>query len=56
MILTQNYSLDDGTFYDCKDFHPGHGCLMEAILRFFKVVKNSYKYYIPIHLVPLLIF
>jgi len=24
--------------------------------RFFKVISNSYKYYLPIHLIPLLIF
>ncbi|KAL4444542.1 hypothetical protein ABPG74_016835 [Tetrahymena malaccensis] len=45
----------NGGFLECKDFHEGT-CLQEALLRFVTVIKNSYKYYIPIHLIPLLIF
>jgi hypothetical protein len=45
----------NGGFLDCKDFHD-HSCLWEALNRFAIVFKASYKYYIPIHLIPLLIF
>ena len=44
-----------GGFLDCKDFHD-HSCLIEALGRFVVVFKSSYKYYIPIHLIPLIIF
>ena len=45
----------NGGFLDCKDFHD-HSCLWEALKRFLIVFKSSYKYYIPIHFIPLLIF
>jgi len=41
---------------DCKVFHPGTSCEMEAIKRWFKVFRATYKYYIPIHLIPFLLF
>lgn len=45
----------NGGFLDCKDLHDGW-CIEEAIRRFLTVFKASYKYYIPIHFIPLLIF
>lgn len=50
----QEHIINGGFLY-CKDYHEGT-CLYSAILRFIKTFKNSYKYYIPIHLIPLLIF
>lgn len=44
-----------GGFLDCKDFHD-HSCAWEALVRFAVVFKNAYKYYLPIHIIPLLIF
>jgi len=41
---------------DCKDFHSNHTCLEEAVERWFKVAASTYKYYIPIHLIPFLLF
>ena len=40
---------------DCADLHEGT-CLGSAIIRFLELCKKSYKYYIPIHLIPFLIF
>ena len=45
----------NGGFLDCKDFHD-HSCVWEALTRFAIVFKSSYKYYIPIHFIPLIIF
>ncbi len=50
-----NLYLHKGGFLDCKDLHDGT-CIEESILRFVTVFKNTYKYYIPIHLIPLIIF
>jgi len=41
---------------DCSIYHPGHTCLEEAGKRWLKVAKNTYRYYLPIHLIPFLLF
>lgn len=44
-----------GGFIDCKHMHE-HSCNYNAWLKFLTVFRSSVKFYIPIHLVPLLLF
>jgi hypothetical protein len=45
----------DTGFLDCKDLHDG-SCEGSGARRFLKVMRGTYKYYIPFHLIPLLLF
>ena len=45
----------NGGFLHCRDIHD-HSCEWEAFARFMAIVKLSYKFYLPIHLIPTLIF
>ena len=45
----------NGAFLHCRDIHD-NTCEFEAIERFFMVMKASWKFYLPIHLIPVLIF
>ena len=51
--LKQN--IINGGFIECKDIHD-YSFEYEAALRFWRVFKLALKFYLPIHLVPLLIF
>jgi len=44
-----------GGIIDCCDLHEGT-CLMSGIMRVLSTIPKAYKYYIPIHLIPFLIF
>ncbi len=44
-----------GGFVECRHIHDG-SCEREAALRFYKVLKLALKFYLPIHLIPTLIF
>ena len=44
-----------GGFFHWKDLHD-HTCEWDAFQRFFIVFKNSLKFYVPIHLIPVIIF
>ena len=44
-----------GGFFHCKDLHE-HTWEWDAFKRFFIVFKNSLKFYVPIHLIPVIIF
>ena len=44
-----------GDFFHCKYLHE-HTCEWDAIKRFFIVFRNSLKFYVPIHLIPVIIF
>mmetsp|Transcript_12183 Transcript_12183/g.13895 ORF Transcript_12183/g.13895 Transcript_12183/m.13895 type:complete len:201 (-) Transcript_12183:56-658(-) len=44
-----------GEFFHCKYIHD-NTCEYDAFVRFFGVIKNSMKFYIPIHLIPVIIF
>mmetsp|Transcript_16338 Transcript_16338/g.18157 ORF Transcript_16338/g.18157 Transcript_16338/m.18157 type:complete len:81 (-) Transcript_16338:4-246(-) len=45
----------EGKFLHCKDIHD-HTCEYEAVERFLKVMNIAWKFYLPIHAVPTLIF
>lgn len=45
----------DGGFVDCCDFHEG-SCLNTIIPHFLGTCASMYKMYIPIHIVPFLLF
>ena len=44
-----------GEFVPCQYIHK-HSCEMSALIKFFRVFDKAYKMYIPIHLLPALIF
>jgi len=48
------HALDTG-WLSCEDLHD-HGCLQAAFLRFLLISSKIYKYYIPFHLIPFLLF
>ena len=39
----------------CKHMH-NHTCEYDACLRFFKIFWNAFKFYAPIHAIPVIIF
>jgi len=45
----------DTGFLDCKDLHD-HSCFFSTCQRFVTVARGTYKYYIPFHLIPFLLF
>ena len=45
----------NGGFIHCKDIHD-HSCRYVAWQKFWTVMKIAVKFYLPIHLVPALIF
>ena len=51
-ILTSAFK---GSFFHWKHLHD-HTCEWDAIKRFFMVFTNSLKFYVPIHLIPVIIF
>ncbi|CAK59338.1 unnamed protein product (macronuclear) [Paramecium tetraurelia] len=55
MSVEQQLHIINGGLLKCEDMHDG-SCLADALIRFVKIWNNSYKYYIPIHLIPLLLF
>ena len=44
-----------GGFLHCRDIHD-HTCNYNAWLKFKSVFDQAYKYYIPIHCIPVLLF
>ena len=44
-----------GGFIECKDIHQ-HSCNYNTLLKFQRVFNDAYKFYIPIHLIPVLLF
>lgn len=44
------------TYKDCSCIHPGVGCLPFSLMHTIKVLPTSMSMYVPIHLVPVLIF
>jgi hypothetical protein len=52
---TDVQEIINGKFLECSEYHDGT-CLEFAFNRFKIVWKNSYKYYIPIYLIPLILF
>ena len=44
-----------GGFIHCKDIHD-HSCNWNTWLKFYSVFNAAYKFYIPIHCIPVLIF
>ena len=45
----------NGGFIHCRDIH-GHSCEKEAMIKFFVMLKLTMKLYLPVHLIPALIF
>ena len=48
-------SIINGGFISCKDIH-NDSCEWHAIEKFYLVAKNGLKVYIPVHLIPAIIF
>ncbi|CAD8112016.1 unnamed protein product [Paramecium sonneborni] len=51
----QERIINDLGIVECEDFHDGT-CLYASFIRLLQLIPKSYKYYIPIHLIPFLIF
>ena len=49
--LAQNF-LNTG-FIHCKHIHD-HSCLWNAILKFLVILKVAFKFYLPVHAIPIL--
>ncbi|CAI2381199.1 unnamed protein product [Moneuplotes crassus] len=49
------HAARNGKFIQCKDIHD-HTCEYEAIEKFFRVLVRAWKMYLPVHLIPVLIF
>ena len=50
-------SIADGlSLFECADIHPGLTCNEKAVTMFLRCVKPVTKAYIPIHVLPLLLF
>ena len=45
-----------GFLIDCEHIHPGQTCNQKALMMFMRVVKPVTKTYIPIHILPVLLF
>ncbi len=45
----------NGAFLHCKHIHEG-SCEREALVRLFRCLKLTSKFYLPVHLIPALIF
>ena len=45
----------NGGFIHCKDIHP-NGCIVNAGFKFTSVFRAALKFYIPLHVVPVLLF
>ena len=45
----------NGGYIDCKDIHD-YTCEWQAVDKFFTVMNIAYKFYLPIHIIPVLIF
>lgn len=45
----------NGGFIHCRDIHD-NSCAYTALEKFFTVLKISFKFYLPIHAIPILIF
>ncbi len=42
-----------GGFIHCRDIHD-HSCLWSAFLKFLTILKVAFKFYLPIHAIPVL--
>lgn len=45
----------DGGIIDCAHLHDGT-CSYSGLMRIISAIPKAYKYYIPIHLIPFLIY
>ena len=44
-----------GGFIHCKDLHD-HACWYHGVLKFYDIFKRAPKFYLPLHLIPVLLF
>ena len=44
-----------GGFLHCKHIHD-HSCEWTGLLKFFQIFNKAYKFYIPLHCIPVLLF
>lgn len=47
---------DPHFLFKCEDFHKGISCNEKALMMFLRVVKPVARTYIPIHILPVLLF
>ena len=45
----------NGGFLHCKDIHD-HTCIWNAVLKFQHILNMAYKFYTPLHALPVLLF